>query len=388
VEEINSEQRQEEATLLAFATRLLHEAEDRAVARASGASPDSPAPEWLKGVDPKVLKVWETYMDQLLGEDFAGHPVRVAGEDLPAMAATFGPSMIARHLFKEARSMHTMHRVTADRVPKEVLGDRFEKGMYLRAMLCFNSRQFRAAVSRSLVPVADLLNHASANRRGVAWLYDNDTQAHVLTVLRDHAAGEELLQSYGSHSNVSYYRCYGFTETCQEETQWSYSLWREAHPQLYDLFIPETSDRQKSEVFLSSVDLSESLQEVLTEIAGNGRNPAHFLRCICTVCMKPYEEDARLQPFMAALKASRALDPSSSQWWTESSGTEHDPTTDNIIRVQMCEYMCLLAHLEAVAVVAGETSHDKCLTIATNMRIGLQDLVIALYHKNGTTWAK
>lgn len=279
--------------------------------------------------------------------------------------------------------MHTLYRMvcnTAGGIPGGLLGPRFESGMFLRAMLNFQSRQFKAAVSRSLVPVSDLLNHAPAEVMGVRWGWNEEQQAHMLTAVRDIKAGQELLQSYGNHPNSSFYRCYNFTMPPQMESAYSYSMWKEDLPKVYDKFVPPGCNANVSEVHLNSGEVSESLREVLREIAENGGNAAFFMRVACLTCAKRYEGCVRLQPAIEALKRSRAEDPTSSVWWP----TRPDETLVDRedVRIQMGEYLCLQAHLEAVDVVSGDVSESNCLACAFAMRAHLTSYIVELYHKH------
>jgi hypothetical protein len=253
--------------------------------------------------------------------------------------------------------------------------------MFLRAFLNFVSRQFRAAVSRSLVPVADLLNHAPFVDMNVAWGYNADKQAHILTAVRDIKTGDELLQSYGNHPNACFFRCYNFTLPPHKETSWCYSIWGEDNVEIFADFVPPSSRANSSEVHLSSSELSESLREVLQEIAQAGGNPAFFVRVICTKLLKSFEERASLRPALDSLRLAREKDPQSSSWWQHLGSADAGLVNNQAARIHMCEYLCLVAYQEAIDVVADAKAADVCLFHATKMRTELIECILQLHQE-------
>lgn len=371
------QQSSEEAARYALVTRLLHEAEERAEAREAGKEVSSEG-NLLAKVDPKVRRVWEAYMDQLLSEDFAHHPLRKMGENPEAMQEQIRPSAYSTQLYKEVRRVHTLYREILNN-SKVLDGQRFERGMFLRTMLNFQSRQFKAAVSASLIPGSDLLNHAPADQMSVQWMWREDIQEHVLTCVRSVSAGTELLQSYGCHSNSSFYRCYSFTMPPQREQAWCYSLWKDDAPAVYAEQVPDASAAMKSEVHLTTTEISQSLRDLLTEIAKAGGNAAFFLRSICTAHIRPFEESKKLQPAIASLRLMRSKDPTSAAWWEHLSGPDAAMVDDEMVRIQMSDYMCLVAYLEAISVLSGEVEEDRCLAKATTLRQLLYTFLLDLH---------
>jgi len=381
--------RADEAALFALGARLLHEAEERAVARQDNPSAELPGQsDWLVGADPKIRKVWEAYMDQLLGEDFTHHPMRKVGESRDSFNDVMKPSCMPTHMYKEVKCQHTLYRVVAS-IADGKLGANFEKGMFLRAMLNFQSRQFKAAVSRSLVPISDLLNHAPVTdpRHSVRWGWNEEEQAHMLTTIRDVSAGEELLQSYGMHPNASFYRCYGFTMPPERENAWCYSVWKDDLPDIFSAFVPLGSTANFSEIHLNTSEVTASLKDVLRDIAENGGNPAYALLCTCTTCIKPYEECAALRPVLESLAKSRAEDPGSHNWWQHLKDGDEALAENEVVRLQMCDYLCLVAFIEAVKLVSGELSDDmhQCLSNARVTQLQLAKYIRELYDKHQWT---
>lgn len=376
------ESRQVEAGLYSFVARLLQDAEDRAVDQSSNAAHQVEPIPWLVATGPKTQRVWAAHMDQLLGEDFTEHPIRRAAAESQSLGTEMAPSQIGSHLYRDARNAHIMHRVVAGTCAEGLLGAPFGNGMFLRAMLIFQSRQYFSASPRSLIPVADLLNH-SPRAHGVDWRWDEGANAHILSTNRAHAAGEELFGSYGNHPNVSLYRCYNFTQPSEEEPVWGFYLTQDLHPALYAQFVPANSSATVSEVYLSSVELSASLGNLLREIAEAGSNPAFFLRSILQACRETYEAEEHLRPWLDALRRTRSRIPSSAAFWEELPGDAYEEGRSSMaltaMRVQMCEYLCLTAHLEAIAVVAGEMAGAECLAGASGMRGALVQHIVDLH---------
>jgi hypothetical protein len=371
------EQSREEGARYALVTRLLHDAEERAVAAKENRE-WKPEDDWLAEVDPKIRNIWVTYADQLLSEDFEHHPIRKMGENPEAMRKLLLPSCYSTHLYKEVRRVRTLYREV--RKNSQILqGTRFEAGMFLRTMLNFQSRQFKAAVSASLVPGSDLLNHAPADEMCVAWGWYEDIEAHVLKCVRSIKAGQELLQSYGNHANTSFFRCYGFTMRPVKETTWCYSLWKDDVPAVYTQFIPPTSTANKSEVHLTTMEVSQSLRDVLTEIAQAGGNPAFFLRSVCTACLRNFEATEKLKPTIQSLRMSRSDNPCTAAWWEYLTEAEMPLVDDEMVRIQMSDYLCLVMHLEAISLIAGEVDESKCLLSAKLFRHQLKNFLFDLH---------
>jgi hypothetical protein len=213
----------------------------------------------------------------------------------------------------------------------------------------------------------------------VQWLWEEDSQAHVLRAIRAVSAGHELLQSYGNHSNTGFYRCYNFTLHPQLEVTWCYSLWRDDILDIFNNFVPEGSFANTSEIHLSTSEVSQSLRDILTEIAANGANPAFFVRLACTALVKRFADCSRLQPVLESLKRSRDVDPTCCAWWQHLEGEDAAMVDDNMVRIWMSDYLCLVAYLEAISFAAGEVQDSQCLSHAIVLRHQLRDLLFALH---------
>jgi len=58
---------------------------------------------------------------------------------------------------------------------------------------------------------------------------------------------------------------------------------------------------------------------------------------------------------------------------------------DEAVRIQMCEYLCLVAYQEAIDLVANERLEDGCLFHASGMRARLTEYIVELHQKYGFT---
>jgi len=335
--------RRPEALQALFLAQLLHGAADRA---ASGGSSEalSGRPQTVE-LDDGVWGVWERYADVLRGEDFAFHPYRRAAAEPDAMRAALDPSPEADFFIDMARDVRALHQVATETC-SAALGRPPPEELFLRARLCMLSRGFKTCQDSTLVPVVDLFNHAQSPGQGASWRWDEQSQAMVVTAVRAHKAGEELFFSYGPRSNLLLYRTYGFTHPPEAEPVWSYIVRPGRVASVYDDFLPGKEPRPQ--LVLDSENLEASLCEALNAVTRAGRSAAEFLRALCSRCKSPYEEDSRLRPALEALQRARAKDPTSRAWWSELREADRPMAAEDGVRVKMCEYLCLVAHLEAL----------------------------------------
>ncbi|CAK0911954.1 unnamed protein product [Prorocentrum cordatum] len=314
--------RRAEVCQTAFVARLLHEAEDQAVAAAAGgAARDGGACEDFGRTDAEVLSVWRSYVDGILSEHFDAHPFRLAAADPASMRAAFTPSPEADFFVEMARDFGSMHSFLqaafAERMPRRRCPS---LGMYTRGRFSVLTRVFETCDSSTLVPVVDLFNHSTTSP-GVSWRWDAEGQAMVVTADRAHCAGEELCCSYGPRSNVLLYRTYGFTHPPEQEPGWSHIVRRERMLPVYEVFLPSG---WRDQIVLDTARLEDSLCRALNSAAANGRDAVAFLRLLCARSRWPYEESERLRPALQALARARARDPASSAWWSELEGADRE----------------------------------------------------------------
>mmetsp|Transcript_128367 Transcript_128367/g.359333 ORF Transcript_128367/g.359333 Transcript_128367/m.359333 type:complete len:291 (+) Transcript_128367:2-874(+) len=248
-------------------------------------------------------------------------------------------------------------------VDPSLLGKNFDLGLFLQARLCILTRVFHLDGDSCMVPVSDLFNHSEDPT--VAWSWDDEGKAMVLSATRAHEPGEELLISYGHRSNVLLFRTYGFTLPPWSEPGWTVLLLGTARPVgLFQDFLP--ARHQSLVLHLESDIVQTCLVTALNACKDRRRDPEEFLRRICAECMARYEEDSALAPALAGLRLARAADPTSAAWWDhvgEGAGWE-----EQCLRVKMSEYLCLLAHAEVLDVLAGSLAEDQCLALAAKAR--------------------
>merc|ERR1712226_1023150 len=146
-------------------------------------------------------------------------------------------------------------------------------GMYCKARLCILSRVFQSSSSSTLVPLIDLINHS--HDPGCQWFWSVEKNAMVITATREHKAGEELLDSYGSRSNVLYYRTYGFTQAPWDEPLWNYVLRAERARNIFDAFLPVKDVHDC--ILLESQSVDATLSKALAAVAEHGQSPSDFL---------------------------------------------------------------------------------------------------------------
>lgn len=189
----------------------------------------------------------------------------------------------------------------------------------------------------------------------------------VVTADRAHQPGEELCCSYGPRSNVLLYRTYGFTHPPEQEPGWSYLVRQETMRPVYEIFLPSDSG-SREQIVLDTARLEDGLCKALNAAASHGRDAVEFLRLLCARSRWPYDESERLRPALQALSRARARDPTSSAWWSELEGADRGIADQEWARLMMCEYLCLVAHEEAIACVDRKLDESRCLARAGTLR--------------------
>merc|ERR1711957_1147923 len=89
---------------------------------------------------------------------------------------------------------------------------------------------------------------------------------------------------------------------------------------------------------------------------------------LCVGCLEPYKRDPMLVPALAALARERSLRSQSGAWWSQEIAPCADEWHEACVRLKMSEFLCLVAHLEAVESFRGERSEDLCLDATTTVR--------------------
>jgi len=353
--------RRPESLQAIFLAHLLQAAEDRAVARCNGADrpkegtglPVAPA------VEPEVLRVWESYADGLLNQDFAYHPYRRAATDPRRIKELMAPSPEADYCIDMAQDIVDVHRLLQMEVPEHLLGKPFDPCMFLRGRLCILTRIFLTSYNCTLVPIVDLLNHQPGKEPSSTWEYRADEKAMVLTASRAHAAGEEIFDSYGPRSNALFLRTYGFTQPPAVEPSWTYQVRSDKVLAIYEAYL--TEEMRKSSILLDSMHIEDSLSKALHAAHAGGGDAGEFLLMLCGRCVAAYERDERLRPAREALARARAADPTDATWWDYLAEEDAHLEADESTRVNMSEFLCLTAHIEALHFAAGRLPAESCL---------------------------
>lgn len=370
------EGRQGEAAQASFLARLLQEASDRAKSRSTKARVGETAP-WIASLDPAVRAVYEAYADQLLREDFLWHPYRRAAVEPQVFSTSFGDSPEADTIFDITGDVSAVYSLLSSQCAECMCT--LDVTTFFRARLCILSRVFFTTETSTLVPFADLFNHdvEIKNRKpGVVWGYDAEKRAMVVTASRAHEPGEELLDSYGPRSNVLLYRTYGFTSPPHLEPHWSFNIRADAVRQIYDVFLPPT--KRDLVILLDSRQLDDTLVVALNTVTKHGEDAKGFLLLLCGRMKALYDANDRLKPAREALGRARAKDPASPAWWSELEDDASGLRDEDVLRILMCEYLCLVAHMDALAYLDGQWYGSHLLTGTGSLALSLQQAFAVL----------
>lgn len=224
----------------------------------------------------------------------------------------------------------------------------------------------------------------------------------VLVAAREYLPGEEITIMYGDLSNPVLFRQYGFTLPPDEEPgytcAWSISELCEAcdgalrantgdssvgapenaHGSSQDVrgcLAAALTERLPGGLDLDTRKSSESLLIMLKTCVAEGFDPAAFFRKLCNEKTGAYERNSAVLPALSALRRVRAVDPSSVAWWDDDAAHVADQARDEFIRVKMSEYLCVVAHAEALDHAGGDLPHDMCAACAAPLR---ESMLLAL----------
>jgi len=245
-----------------------------------------------------------------------------------------------------------------------------DAGLFLHAWLCLLTREFGGAHGSALIPLIEFFNHCPGPGADQEW--DDEADAVVVRARRAHAAGEEVFISYAPLSNPILFRTYGFTVPPEVEPTWTCTF---VETEVLQAAPPELADHLAAlpNLHIEASVVTDTLATVLAVCANHGHNGTEFLHRLCASKAARYEGRSDLGPALASLRQVRAKVRSDAAWWVEqSAGSAHDRGPD-ALRVQMSEYLCLTAHLEALDFLAGCLSEDQCLQRAEGLR---QDLLV------------
>lgn len=271
-----------------------------------------------------------------------------------------------------AGEVKTRHEHIIQFCPANLLGPRFDEvAMFLRGKLCVLTRVFQTSHSSTLVPIADLLNHANLELANARWEWQADRKEYVIKTTRRIEAGEEILHSYGARSNTLLFRTYGFTQPPSIEPSWSFQMRPEMVFPIYDYFMP-LEERGKPVLF-DATTFEDSLVSAMNAVAANKQNCIEFVKFCCIRCREAYLEDPLLEIPRQALCTAREADPTSAAWWNYLPAGQEALLDDEAIRIKMSEFLCLEANIEAVNFAEGVVTDDQCFAMSRHYRSIFKD---------------
>ena len=146
---------------------------------------------------------WRPYLDTL-PLSFPNVPLYFDGSELALLRGSFALERIE----DRKRSLSEDYQSLRQGVP----GFSHTYSEFEWAHVVVTSRNFglkvRGCSVQALVPMADLLNHATP--RETAWGFDNDSDAFRMTALKNFGPGEAVHDSYGRKCNSRFFVNYGF----------------------------------------------------------------------------------------------------------------------------------------------------------------------------------
>lgn len=344
--------------VVAFITKRLHTLEEFATSDWDDAS-------WL-----------DLLLGMQLSEDFRYMPHRSLIDDSNAKEVLM-PSPEAHNAMWNEAAYCESHEAISKQVPAEVRGAKFDLDLFRRSHLLLLTRTFarpttdQRCIEHCCVPIADMFNHSSDPNS----TYEFDISSGDLSVRvnRDVAVGDELFITYGREkSNVRLFRTYGFTMAPAVEPSWSFRVWPTMTTEVYERFLPERVHGKVLDLEAKRVDSTTKL--AMQAAADHGADASDFLRAVCDHFQGQYEADSALRPALEELRQVREHQPGCACWWTSeeklvealhssmnSSSSSSKLFAQNALRVKMSEYLCLLAHIEALDILSGASQANKCL---------------------------
>mmetsp|Transcript_86883 Transcript_86883/g.190845 ORF Transcript_86883/g.190845 Transcript_86883/m.190845 type:complete len:653 (+) Transcript_86883:229-2187(+) len=329
----------------------------------------------------RILALWKVYAWSMLGLNFEDHPWWRSLRNAEEFNKAFQPSSEAEYARTMAGDAIAIHGILAGSLSPDLLGPGgFDVGLFLQARLSFLTREFGTPHDSSLVPLLDFCNHQNNPNAHQTWDVNDDSM--VVKATRTIKAGEEVTISYGVLPNPVLLRTYGFTLPGEEEPNWAFSslasLWEEQ-------VCPEVAEKLRSaftpfaEVQMSSTRITESLARMLDTCEAAGGDGLAILRTWCEARLTALEGCPVLIHALNTLKENRQKDPRSSNWWSAltTEGCSPEEEEDAPLRVRMSEYLCLLAHREALDMLDGRLPEEKMLSGAQEMHQALKEATAA-----------
>lgn len=124
-----------------------------------------------------------------------------------------GPPHFSEPVAKLMRGLPALYRAVSKDIPGGVVASLDDKAPFRRAMSIITSRKFgfysaENSKMTACIPFGDMLNHSFTPN--VTVQYDQSTNDFRFLTTRDINPGEELLQCYGRHDNITLCTQFGF----------------------------------------------------------------------------------------------------------------------------------------------------------------------------------
>lgn len=319
-----------------------------------------------------LLELWGRYADSLVYEPFEKHPYWRAMDNLKDFIMATEPSLEHEYIAMMANDVPAVAGTLKTGIDPEILGENFDVGAFMQARLCILTRVFHVHGESNLVPIADLFNHS--NPPSAKADLDMEAEDFLIKATRGIARGEEISISYGPRSNTLLFRTYGFTLPPEMEPSWSIVTCTQKSKAAEE-YLPERM--RKLPIHFESTVLQDSVIKALNTCLESGRDALAFLRELLSELIAAYDASAKFAAGREALERVRASDPTSGAWWTALE-MPTDELALHALRVNMSEYLCLTAHLEALGFVDGAVAEEQCLAGASGLRDSVKDAVARL----------
>lgn len=205
----------------------------------------------------------------------------------------------------------------------------------------------------------DLFNHSP--EPGAKGDWDDARDLVVIKACRAHEAGEEVCIQYGDLSNPLLFRTYGFTLSPSLEPSWTCTfsdaeviaackrITQRCAAGAEEL-VGVLGQSDLDNLHLNSSQVSNTLAALVEVCAGVGGDVVALLRELCSCRMAALEACKGFPLLQSALAALGHVDT------TPITSKSDDIVYESPLLVQLSEYMCVLAHLEALKQVSGSHS--------------------------------
>ncbi|CAJ1375455.1 unnamed protein product [Effrenium voratum] len=269
-----------------------------------------------------------------------------------------------------------------------------------------------------IIPIFEVLNHSPELASDLNYEMDGDGNLEVWAKW-DIPPGTEITNSYGRRSNSELLASYGFADPPYLEPFWSLRIFTQALAEKHfpDMDIEDMEiDVRLATPWLRSLPTDGAAPTPLATLASEldratGQVPS-LLGLVETTAdhfLKWYRNDQLIAKYRSTLEENRRHNASSSVWWLEgptawsfsreefagllqskgrsereklrqeaSSGDLSDPRSigfwnSTVVRVKMSEYLCAVAHKEALQLLRGELQSSEVMAESVQTAEALRD---------------